>query len=40
MRLKELIFNLEKRKMRRDLFGTRSDLKGNYKDDGGKFCLV
>lgn len=41
VRLKELrCFNLAKRKMKRDLLGTRSDLEDNYKDDGAKFCLV
>lgn len=41
VRLKELSsFNLAKRKMRRGLLGTSSDLKDNYTDDGAKFCLV
>ncbi|GAB0185034.1 corticotropin-releasing factor receptor 2 [Grus japonensis] len=41
VRLKELsLFNLAKRKLRRALLGTKSDLKDNYKDDGAKFFLV
>lgn len=40
VRLKELGFNLAKRKMRRDLFGIQSDLKDTYKGDGAKFFLV
>lgn len=40
VRLKELGFNLAKRRMRRDLFGIQSDLKDTYKGDGAKFFLV
>lgn len=41
VRLKELSwFNLAKRKLRRDLLGTKNDLKDDYKDDGAKFFLL
>lgn len=41
VRLKQLsLFNLAKRKLRRDLLGTKNDLKDNYKGDGAKFFLV
>lgn len=34
------MFNLAKRKLRRDLLGTKNDLKDNYEDNRAKFCLI